>query len=86
VRIIANNDYKKKVEEQVKEMRGRNKNDLNRILAKFVDFRQSLEDEYPSHLGDTCDTLLRAAITLCAESEVDLKLLGLRIGFVKGTT
>jgi hypothetical protein len=50
------------------------------------DFKQSLENNYPTHLNSDVDDLVGRMVVNCSSLEVELKLIALQFGFRKGTT
>lgn len=50
------------------------------------DFKQSLENNYPTHLSSDVDELVSHMVVNCSALEVELKLIALQFGFRKGTT
>ena len=84
---MAENKERAKYREEENELRRiASLKKFNDLMNMTHDFKQSLENNYPTHLNSDVDDLVGRMVVNCSALEVELKLIALQFGFRKGTT
>jgi hypothetical protein len=84
---IAENKERAKYRKEENELRRiASMTKFNDLMNMTHDFKQSLENNYPTHLNSDVDELVCRMVVNCSALEVELKLIALQFGFRKGTT